>query len=209
VLIHLKEPLCSMAILAVSLGLRASEVLALMWRHVDWLNSKLSVEQRIYRQHVDDTKTRNSSAELDLDPSVLQILKDWRQVTQFRDEEDWMFASPTQLGRLPISYPWFWRCFNDAAIKAGIGPLGTHTLRHTYRSWMDSVGTPIAVQQKLMRHSDIRTTMNVYGDVVDDRMKEAQSKVAALVFTSSAPEKGSPAQRSEDHSSVSSAPRFA
>jgi integrase len=29
-------------------------------------------------------------------------------------------------------------------------------------------------QQKLMRHSDIRTTMNVYGDVVDDRMKEAR-----------------------------------
>jgi integrase len=90
------------------------------------------------------------------------------------------------------------RCFNDAAIKAGIGPLGTHTLRHTYRSWMDSVGTPIAVQQKLMRHSDIRTTMNVYGDVVDDRMKEAHSKVAALVFTSPAPEKGNPAQRSDD-----------
>jgi hypothetical protein len=47
---------------------------------------------------------------------------------------------------------------------------------------MDSVGTPIAVQQKLMRHSDIRTTMNVYGDVVDDRAKYAHSKVASLVF---------------------------
>ena len=57
---------------------------------------------------------------------------------------------------------------------------------------MDSVGTPIAVQQKLMRHSDIRTTMNVYGDLVDNRMKEAHSKVAALVFTSTAPEKGDP-----------------
>jgi len=26
----------------------------------------------------------------------------------------------------------------------------------------------IAVQQKLMRHADIRTTMNIYGDVVTD-----------------------------------------
>jgi len=34
--------------------------------------------------------------------------------------------------------------------------------------------------------------MNVYGDVVDNRMKEAHSKVAALVFTSTAPEKGDP-----------------
>jgi hypothetical protein len=31
--------------------------------------------------------------------------------------------------------------------------------------------------------------MNVYGDVVDDRIKEARSMVAALVFTSNAPEK--------------------
>ena len=114
----------------MSLGLRASEVLALKWKHVDWLNRKLSVEQRIYRQHVDDTKTRSSSAELDLDSSLLRVLKEWRQGSQFRGEEDWMWASPTQLGRLPISYPWYWRCFNDAAIKAGIGPLGTHAPAH-------------------------------------------------------------------------------
>ena len=28
-------------------------------------------------------------------------------------------------------------------------------------------GTPLAVQQKLMRHADIRTMMNIYGDVGD------------------------------------------
>jgi integrase len=44
------------------------------------------------------------------------------------------------------------------------------------------VGTPIAVQQKLMRHSDIRTTMNIYGDIVTDEMTVASSKVAGLVF---------------------------
>ena len=49
-----------------------------------------------------------------------------------------------------------------------------------YRSWLDAVGTPIAVQQKLMRHSDIRTTMNFYGDVVTDEMGQAHSKVVGL-----------------------------
>jgi integrase len=48
-------------------------------------------------------------------------------------------------------------------------------MRHSYRSWLDAAGTPIAVQQKLMRHSDIRTTMNVYGDVVTDEMSQAHS----------------------------------
>ena len=44
-------------------------------------------------------------------------------------------------------------------------------------------GTPIAVQQKLMRHADIRTTMNVYGDVVTDGMQRPHSKVAGLALS--------------------------
>ena len=54
--------------------------------------------------------------------------------------------------------------------------------RHTYRSWLDAVGTPVAVQQKMMRHADIRTTFNIYGDVVTDEMTTASSKVAQLAF---------------------------
>ena len=67
--------------------------------------------------------------------------------------------------------------------EAGIGHLGTHAFRHTYRSWLDAVGTPIAVQQKLMRHSDVRTTMNIYGEVVTDEMGQAHSKVVGLALS--------------------------
>jgi hypothetical protein len=44
------------------------------------------------------------------------------------------------------------------------------------------VGTSIAVQQKMMRHADIRTTMNIYGDVVTDEMTTAGVKVSQLAF---------------------------
>jgi integrase len=73
--------------------------------------------------------------------------------------------------------------FQKAARAAGIGVIGTHTMRHTYRSWLDAVGTGIAVQQKLMRHADIRTTMNTYGDVVTDEMAQASGKVARLAMS--------------------------
>jgi integrase len=33
-----------------------------------------------------------------------------------------------------------------------------------------------------MRHSDIRTTMNVYGDVVTDEMQAANSKIVKLAL---------------------------
>jgi integrase len=54
--------------------------------------------------------------------------------------------------------------------------------RHTYRSWIDSVGTPVGVQQKLMRHGDIRTTMNIYGDAQAADMKEAHEKIVRLAL---------------------------
>jgi integrase len=64
--------------------------------------------------------------------------------------------------------------------KNPIDRLGTHSLRHSYRSWLDAVETAIAVQQKLMRHSDIRTTLNIYGDVVTNEMAEAHAKIVRL-----------------------------
>ena len=43
--------------------------------------------------------------------------------------------------------------------------------------WIDSIGTPIGVQQTLMRHSDIRTTMNIYGDAASEDMREEHGKI--------------------------------
>ena len=106
----------------------------------------------------------------------------WKQTTQFSATEDWVFASPTRLGRLPWSYPRVWGVFQEAAEEAKVGKLATHTMRHSYRSWLDAVGTPIAVQQKLMRHADIRTTMNIYGDVVTNQESEAHSKIVGLAL---------------------------
>jgi len=72
--------------------------------------------------------------------------------------------------------------YQKAAGRAGLGRLGTHSLRHTYRSWLDSVGTPVGVQQRLMRHADIRTTMNIYGDAVTPDMREAHGKIVGLAL---------------------------
>jgi integrase len=110
---------------------------------------------------------------MSIDVELLTVLKLWKQKTQFSGHEDWILASPVQLGRLPWSYSWVWCVFQKAAACAGVGKLGTHTMRHSYRSWLDAVGSKIAVQQKLMRHSDVRTTMNTYGDLVTDEMTQA------------------------------------
>jgi len=68
-----------------------------------------------------------------------------------------------------------------AAISLQVFPvthtLGWHTFRHTYRSWLDDTGAPVGVQQKLMRHAQVSTTMNVYGNALMDAKREANSRV--------------------------------
>ena len=159
-----------------------SETLALKWSDVDWISAKLNIQRGIVRQRVGDCKTEYSNRPLTVDAGMLDVLKLWKQASQFPANEDWIFASPAVLGRLPWSYDHVRRSFVKAGTLAGIGHVSTHTMRHTYRSWLDAVGTPIAVQQKMMRHSDIRTTMNIYGDIVTDEMATAGSKVAGLAL---------------------------
>lgn len=180
---QLEEPIRTIALVCVSFGLRMSEALALKWSDVDWLDGTLLIERGIVRQRVGSVKTAESEQKVSVDPEMLSVMNSWRQTTPFACEGDWMFASPAQIGRLPVSYPWVWKSFQQAALRAGIPKFGTHSLRHSYRSWLDAAGTPIAVQQKLMRHSDIRTTLNVYGDVVTDEMAQANSKVARMALS--------------------------
>ena len=61
--------------------------------------------------------------------------------------------------------------------------VGTHSMTHTYRSWL-TMGTAVTVQQKVMRHSEIQTTLNIHGDVVTDEMRQAGSKVVGLAIDS-------------------------
>jgi integrase len=179
---ELHEPFATIALLCICLGLRISEALALRWEDLDWLRSRVSIRRGIVQQHVDECKTEASAKTFIVADDLLTRLKTWRQASQFSETGDWVFASPFNLGRLPYSYTGTRQELARASDVAGLGHISTHAFRHTYRSWLDAVKTPIAVQQKMMRHTDIRTTMNVYGDVVTDEMSTASLKVAELAF---------------------------
>jgi integrase len=59
------------------------------------------------------------------------------------------------------------------------------SIRIEDRAWLDDVGTRIGVMKDLMRHSDIRTTMNVYGGALDDSMREYNGKVVRMALRAS------------------------
>ena len=64
---------------------------------------------------------------------------------------------------------YFVRAANAAGIGSAdastIGSLGTHSMEAYLPLLARCGGTPVGIQQKLMRHGDIRTTMNTYGPI--------------------------------------------
>jgi integrase len=72
---------------------------------------------------------------------------------------------------------------DERRVAAGrYATIGWHTFRHTYRSWLDETGAPMKVQQELMRHASIQTTMNIYGQAMSSSKREANGKVVEMVL---------------------------
>ena len=179
---NLKEPYRTMVIVAQCLGLRVSEIVALKWGDFDFQNLTLLVQRSIVHGRMGALKTEYSRDFVPLDRQLASVLEEWRQRAPFKEEDDWLFANP-RTGRPYHQEQIQKKPLKKAAIAAGIGPeIGWHTFRHTYRSWLDATGAPLKVQQELMRHASITTTMNVYGRAMPDIKREANSKVVRMVL---------------------------
>jgi integrase len=72
-----------------------------------------------------------------------------------------------------------------AAQKVGIqNRFGWHTFRHTYSTLLRSVGTEFKVMQELLRHSSLRSTLDVYTQAITPAKHAAQAAVVSLVLSS-------------------------
>jgi len=69
------------------------------------------------------------------------------------------------------------RQLKPAALRAGLGNIGWHTFRHSYSTLLRRVGTDIKVQQELLRHSTIQSTMNVYTQAMPEGKRTANSVI--------------------------------
>jgi integrase len=62
--------------------------------------------------------------------------------------------------------------------------LGIGIFRHTYSTLLRNVGTEFKVMQELLRHSTIRSTLDVYTEAITPAKQNAQAAVMSLVFSS-------------------------
>ena len=165
-----------MVILAVTTGLRRSELFALKWQDVDLSTFMLDVQRSIYLGKIGHCKTEASRKPVPLCDHVAADLWLWKEDSKYRQADDWIFASPHTDGRRP-----FWpdavlqKVIRPAALRAGIRKtIGWHTFRHTYSTLLIANGENVKVVQELMRHANSRCTLEIYTQARTEQKRKAQ-----------------------------------
>lgn len=173
-----------MVILAVTTGLRRSELFALKWRDVDFSTFMLDVQRSIYLGKIGHCKTEASRKPVPLYGRVAADLWLWKEASKYRLTDDWIFASSHTDGRRP-----FWpdavlqKVIRPAAARAGIRKvIGWHTFRHSYSTLLIANGENVKVVQELMRHANSRSTLEIYTQAMIEQKRKAQQGLAEAIF---------------------------
>jgi len=176
----------TLVLIAVSTDVRQSELFAVKWGDIDFSAGTINIVRSIVHGHVGPCKTESSQKPVPIHPAVGEALVNWRDHSAYHKPEDWVFASRHSAGVRP-----YWgqailrKYLRPAARKLGIETrFGWHTFRHTYSTLLRTVGTEFKVMQELLRHSTMRSTLDVYTQAVTPAKQNAQAAVMSLVLSS-------------------------
>ena len=175
----------TLVLLAVSTGLRQSELFGLKWGDIDFAQGTMNVTRSIVYGVVGPCKTESSQKPVPVHTLLADTLSEWRKQCAYTKSDDWVFASRRYRGRRPYWGQAILRKYvRPVAQRVGIQKcIGWHTFRHTYSTLLRSVGTEFKVMQELLRHSTLRSTLDVYTQAITPAKHAAQAAVLSLVFS--------------------------
>lgn len=176
---------------ASATGVRAGEMHALRWRHVDFEAGEVAIETRVDAFGEEDvTKTAAGMRTIPLAASIMLALKQWKLRTRRKAPEDLIFLSRRG-----------WYVSHDNMVKRKFNPLfeklaaahagdplrhpkppvrfNWHALRHFAIScWIEAGLSPKTVQT-FAGHSSLQVTMDRYGHLFpSDDHRQAMDRIA-------------------------------
>ncbi|MGW0754388.1 site-specific integrase, partial [Streptomyces sp. NPDC002587] len=174
--------------LVLCLGLRRGEVLGLTWKSIDFDAGELYVDHQIQRAGRQilhrETKTEDSDDFLPLPSLCLKALR-MRRAQQIGDRkaagELWQdsrglvfttkYGTPIEPGNLT-------RMFALRARRAGLRVIPLRNTRHTCSSLLVALKVHPKVAQRILRHSQIAMTMEVYAEASEEEVRDAIGKLS-------------------------------
>lgn len=172
--------------LALKTGMRPSEIFALQWRHVDFKNGCIHVEQATKTSDggIKPTKSEAGRRDIYLDAETLQYLAEWREfvfdVANSLGIElggnSWVICSNlfTQ-----VNHQNFTKWWNGWRKGAGFDGWELYELRHTQATLLLKAGVNVKDVQTRMGHSDPSVTLRNYAHASEDIQRNMAEKLPA------------------------------
>lgn len=148
--------------LAFSRGPRPGEIRAFQIRDYNPIKKQLMVNHTMSKKNIlKEPKTVSSKAPIDLDNTlndkIFKLIEILKQNPNCNDE--WfIFGNKNPISSHCLDYE------KDKYFKiAGINKkMNLHNFRHSCATWLFSIGTPITIVSKILRHANIKETMKTY-----------------------------------------------
>lgn len=165
----------SSALLAVTSGLRKSEILGLKWKDLDFKHKEILISKRVIQASLEiEDGTKSGSLVQRKVPMGLELskaLKEWRKKSKFNEDDDFIFT--TTIGRDKGRFlnprtlsDWHERCLEGVDRRVTV-----HGLRHTFGREFVKRGGNIKRLQAILGHSSIATT-SIYSDLAEESHSE-------------------------------------
>jgi integrase len=144
-------------------------------------------------------KSKASKGPVPLHPLLAEFMLRWKQKSSYSRPGDWVFPSVRLKGKQPrVASMLVEDYLRPAAVKVGIlsshldqeGRLvdydprrfGFHNLRHSLASFLVRIKTDPKTVQTLLRHSDVKMTLQCYThSVSEDRMAAEGAMLIAIL----------------------------
>jgi integrase len=179
--------LYNIALLSLHTGMRAGEIFALKWGHIDIDNGMIHIADpksgHARKAFMTNTikemfKTLDDERSEQLDDDKAEEIDDGKS-------EKFVFESRANSKIDHVSHA-FWHAVDRLGFNKGITDprqkVTFHTLRHTFASWLAMQGTPILTIKELLGHQSLVMTER-YSHLSPDQKKEAIDDIEKLFRT--------------------------
>jgi integrase len=177
---------------ALAVGLRQSEALALRWTDVDLDNGTLSVrrgQHRVSGQGLvyEEPKADRSRRTLALPAPLVDALRAHRAAQleeriaagALWEDQDLVFA---QRNGRPIDRKGDWRAWKAVLREAGVRDVRLHDGRHTAATLLLSEGVHPRVVMEVLGHAQMRTTTDTYSHVMPALGRDAADRMGRALW---------------------------
>jgi integrase len=186
---QLPVPESTLTLLAATTGLRISECLGLQWADVDFTSQVIEVRRTWTGGKVGLPKSKTSQAAVPLHPVLAGHMTSWHKATPYAGPSDWVFPSFKLLGRKPrVANMLVEDHLRPAAVASGVinkcdkVRWGFHNLRHSLASFLVQAGRDPKTVQALLRHADVKTTLQIYAHSRNEDRMAAQGDMLVAFF---------------------------